>query len=79
MAVGPLTPIIGRTYALGEADYRYGIGPLLVKVKQVIEQTHFGDPSDPWFRVEAVVSVPGMVGAGQERELYIRAAALHTS
>ena len=72
-----MTPVIGRTYALGEDDYRYGVGPLLIRVVRVIERTHFGDPDDPWFRVLAVVTVPGMVGPGRERELYVRAGSLH--
>ncbi|MDT4992297.1 MAG: hypothetical protein QOH97_2189, partial [Actinoplanes sp.] len=31
------SPVVGETYRLADADYRYGIGPLLLKVTKVIK------------------------------------------
>lgn len=69
-------PVVGRTYRLAEDSYRYGIGTLDVTITKIMTRTHFGDPADPWYRVQALVSVPGLVGPSQDRELYVRGASL---
>jgi len=69
-----MTPEPGRTYALAEADYKYGAGPLSVTVTRVVGETT--DGGEPWFEVEAVVKAPGTYGPGQARTLYVRAASL---
>ena len=70
-------PTVGKTYALGDADYRFGAGPLQARIRQVIRETVFDGA--PWFEVIAVVKPPGTYGPGTERFLYVRAAALHKS
>jgi hypothetical protein len=67
-------PVVGETYALGDPDYRFGVGPLLARVTRVIRQTVFAD--EPWWEIEAMAKPPGSVGPGAARDLYVRADAL---
>ncbi len=67
-------PVVGLTYRLEEADYRYGIGPLLVRVTRVIQRVDYG--GDAWWEVDAVTKHPDTQGPGRQRCLYVRAAAL---
>lgn len=67
-------PQVGRVVTLAEADYRYGLGPLVVRVTRVLRQMAFD--GEPWWEVDAVARMPNAHGPGVERLLYIRAAAL---
>lgn len=69
-------PVVGATYRLDEADYRYGRGPLIVRVTAVVAPVDYGGES--WWHVEAMCAVPHLVGPGRPRTLYLRAAALRT-
>lgn len=68
-------PAISRTYLLAEDDYRYGVGPLLVRVTKVLEPAEFGD-GDLWWLVEAMCKHPQVGGPGHHRTLYVRAPSL---
>ena len=46
-----MRPVVGHTYQLKEAEYRFGVGTILVTVARVAGQT--GYESEPWWRVEA--------------------------
>ncbi|MDT4993520.1 MAG: hypothetical protein QOH97_3412 [Actinoplanes sp.] len=70
-------PAIGAIYKLAEADYRFGVGPLLVKITKIVSETVFDD--EPWWDVEGLVKHPDYSGPGQERRLYLRAASLRNS
>lgn len=72
-----MRPEAGTVYRLGENDYRYGVGPLVVKVTKVIAETVFDN--QPWWDVEGLAKHPDYVGPGQERRLYMRAASLRTA
>lgn len=65
------SPIVGETYLLKEPDYRFGTGPLLVRVARVIAPVEFD--TEVWWQVEALCRPPGADMPGQPRELYIRA------
>lgn len=69
-----MTPQVGKVYRLNEADYRYGIGTLAVRVTRVIREAVYDN--EPWFEIEAIAKNPVYQGPGQERFLYVRAAAL---
>lgn len=68
-------PEMGRVYRLNDADYRYGVGPLTVRVTGIIRATEYDGES--WWEVTAVCKTTGYDGPGQERDLYVRAAALY--
>jgi hypothetical protein len=70
---GP-SPVVGETYRLADADYLYGVGPLLVKVTKVVRVVQYDD--GPWWEVEGVAKNPDYTGPGQPRFLYVRAASL---
>ncbi|MDT5031946.1 MAG: hypothetical protein QOC94_2117 [Actinoplanes sp.] len=70
-------PEIGRVYRLNEPDYRYGVGPLAVRVTRVIREALYDN--EPWWEVEGMCKNPTYDGPGQERLLYVRAAALDTA
>ena len=72
--IPPGTPALGTTYSLAEQDYRYGCGPLLVRVTQVLGVVEYGD--EMWWQVEARCAVPGLAGPARTRTLYVRASAL---
>ena len=74
-AVTDEEPTISTTYRLTEYDYRYGVGPLLVRVMKVLEPAEFGD-GELWWSVEAMCKHPLADGPGQHRTLYVRAASL---
>lgn len=67
-------PKIGDIYSLAENDYRYGTGPLVARVVEVVKEVLF--QNEPWWDVEAVVKPPDTNGPGRERRLYVRAASL---
>jgi hypothetical protein len=67
-------PEIGAVYRLSEADYRFGLGSLLVKVTRVIAPVLFD--AETWFHVEARCKYPDSAGEPFDRELYVREAAL---
>jgi hypothetical protein len=67
-------PEIGVVYKLGEPDYQFGVGPLVLKVSKVLRETVYDNES--WWEVEAMVKHPHNVGPAQPRQLYIRASAL---
>lgn len=68
------TPLVGRTYLLGEEDYPYGSGPLLCRVTKVLRETIYAN--EPWWEVEAMVEPPPSSGVAYERVLYVKAASL---
>lgn len=74
---GP-APAVGAHYYLTEADYKFGLGPLLARIMQVIGPVQFGEggKNEWWWRVETACTVPGSVGNEQPRSLYVRAACL---
>ncbi len=63
-------PEVGRTYRLDESEYRFGKGPLLVRVVRVVSEVVFD--GEVWWSVEAVVKHPQGTGPGHERHLYLR-------
>jgi hypothetical protein len=67
-------PVVGGTYQLGDADYRYGVGPLLITVTAIVTLADFGAEGrcERWWHVAAIVKPPDYPGPGQERELYVR-------
>lgn len=69
-----MTPEIGRIYRLTEADYKFGVGPLAVRVTRVIREALYDN--EPWWEVEGVAKNPTYNGPGQERILYVRGSAL---
>ncbi|MDT5034493.1 MAG: hypothetical protein QOC94_4664 [Actinoplanes sp.] len=68
------SPVVGETYRLADAEYRYGLGPLLVKVTKVLKVVKYDD--EPWWEVEGVAKNPEYAGPGQPRVLYVKAASL---
>jgi hypothetical protein len=71
-----VSPAVGCTYSLTENDYRYGVGPLIVRVNRVIEPADFGEGGsvDVWWRVEAMCRHPSDTSRpGRPRDLYVRA------
>jgi hypothetical protein len=69
-----VTPEVGRVYRLNEADYKFGVGPLAVRVTRVVREALYDN--EPWWEVEGVAKNPAYAGPGLERFLYVRAAAL---
>jgi hypothetical protein len=60
---------------LAEADYRYGVGPITARVREVIDRVAYYN--EPWLRVIAEVAEGTRDGRGRwvERRLYVREAA----
>lgn len=77
-APGSAGPAVDAVYHLNETDYKFGVGPLLARITQVIGPVQFGEggKTEWWRQVETVCTVPGSVGNGQPRSLYVRAACL---
>lgn len=69
-----ISPQVGRVYRLNESDYRYGVGPLAVRVTRVIREATYDN--EPWWEVEGIAKNPTYEGPGQERFLYVRESAL---
>ncbi len=63
-------PEVGRTYQLGEGDYRYGRGPLVVRITSIHGEAVFD--REIWWSVDAVAKHPQAVGPRRERHLYVR-------
>ncbi len=59
---------------LAEADYRYGLGQLAVRVSRIIRETKYNN--EPWWEVECTAKDPSYKGQGQQRFLYVRETAL---
>lgn len=72
-----MKPEVGKVYRLNEPDYRYGTGPLAVRVTKVLREATYEDGA--WWEVECVARPPTYEGPGQERFLYVRASALDDS
>ncbi|GAB1640937.1 hypothetical protein [Krasilnikovia sp. MM14-A1259] len=70
-------PEVGATYEITEKDYRYGLGPLVVRVTAIVAEVEYD--GEPWWDVEAVARVPGSVGPDGGRRLYLRATALRNA
>ena len=67
-------PKIGIVYKLGEADYQFGVGPLVLKVSKVLRETVYDN--ETWWELEAMAKHPSYDGPAQARQLYVRASAL---
>ncbi|MFI5492960.1 hypothetical protein [Actinoplanes sp. NPDC051859] len=69
-----MRPEIGRIYQVADRDYKFGSGPLLVRVSQIISECDFGtgDVVEIWWDVEATVKVPNRAGVAYPRRLYLR-------
>lgn len=72
-----MRPVPRAVYALREEDYRYGLGPIVVKVTKVLDESVFDN--EPWWNVECYAKHPAAEGPGQPRTMYIRAASLRTT
>lgn len=70
-------PAVGATYRLDEADYRYGRGPLIVRVSAVLASVEYD--GEQWWHVEAMCAVPKFTGPAGFRTVYLRAYALTNS
>jgi hypothetical protein len=66
-------PQTGVTLILADKDYKYGVGPILCRVKLIIEPQNYGD-GVRWWRVvgECAEGVLERHSSWRERELYIR-------
>ncbi|GAB1642235.1 hypothetical protein KRMM14A1259_26580 [Krasilnikovia sp. MM14-A1259] len=69
-----MTPEIGASYELTEKDYRYGLGPLIVRITMVIGEVAYDNES--WWDVEVTARPPHSVSPAGARRLYIRAESL---
>jgi hypothetical protein len=60
-------------FAVTEDDYRYGIGPVVVRDVRPVAQVMYR--GEPWWHVSAQVAngVPQNHGGWVEREIYLRA------
>ena len=72
MAPGIPPPQPGETFVLTDQDYRYGAGPIIVRISKVIAQVQYGNK--PWWHVkaEAANGTPENHGGWHCREVYIR-------
>lgn len=73
-AVTPPRP--GDTLVLAENDYRYGVGPVVVRVREVIDRVDYH--AAPWWFLRADVAngSPAHHGGWVDRQIYVREAAL---
>ena len=73
-----MRPQPGMTLTLQEQEYKFGIGPLLCKVHEVIEEVHFD--GEPWWRVrgECANGTAARHGGWIERELYVIGSAVRS-
>lgn len=71
-------PVIGGCYLLAESDYRFGEGPLLIRVTRIIGPATFGENGrvEAWWEIEAYAKPPSYTGTGSRRHLYVRATGL---
>jgi hypothetical protein len=76
MAAGGAAPRAGDVFAVGEPDYRYGIGPVVARVQEVHGRVEYH--GEPWWHVAAATAngTPARHGGWQDRDLYLRETAL---
>lgn len=76
MPSGGAAPRPGEVFELAEQDYRYGVGPVIARIEQVLGPVTYR--GEPWWRVSATVAngTPERHGGWQERELYLRESGL---
>ena len=69
----------GRVLALSESQYRFGVGPILVRDVRVRQQIVFDE--ELWWHIEAEVAngTAASHGGWVRRELYVEDAALPRS
>lgn len=65
--------LVGRTLQLGEDDYRFGLGPLTLRVTSIIHLQQLTDGL--WLYVRGVQARPDG-REGEQRQVLIRVAAL---
>lgn len=67
-------PRTGDAFVLSDQDYRYGIGPVLARITNVVGRVEYH--GEPWWTVEAEVAngTPENHGGWTRRQLYIREA-----
>lgn len=65
-------PQAGDTFILSDRDYRYGSGPIVARIKNVVSLVEYDN--EPWWRIEADAAngTPQSHGGWHCRELYIR-------
>lgn len=70
------TPRINDVFVLPEQEYRYGVGPVLARIVNVVGRVKYRGES--WWEVEAEVAegTPENHGGWLRRGLYIREATL---
>jgi hypothetical protein len=66
----------GDVLRLGEADYRYGTGFLVLRVSEVLDVQLLND--GPWVNVRGVELRPDG-SPGEQRQALVRVAALHNA
>lgn len=68
-----------RMFAVAEDDYRYGVGPIVVRIIEVVGRVTYR--GEPWWHVAAHVAngVPDNHGGWQDREIYLRSTVLPRS
>jgi hypothetical protein len=67
-------PLPGDAFILSEADYTYGVGPVLAHIVSVFGPVQYH--GEPWWSVEADVAhgTPERHGGWNRRDIYIREA-----
>lgn len=73
---GAPAPIPGMTLSLTEEEYRFGVGPILCRVRAVIAPVEFDGAL--WWHLSAdcAPGTPGHHGGWTTRELYVPATAI---
>ena len=66
-------PRPGMVLHLAEENYKFGIGPLICRVREIITLVHFDD--EPWWhmRGDCANGTADNHGGFVDRELYVRA------
>lgn len=69
----------GAVFALSEPQYRFGIGPILVRDARVVQRVYFD--GQPWWHIEAEVAngTAERHGGWVRRELYVHGPAMPTT
>lgn len=70
-------PAAGMLLLLAEKDYRFGIGPLLCRVREVLGPLRF-DEGPPWWHLRADCANGTLAhhGGWHDRELYVISTAI---